>query len=285
MKDHQRFFVHHHHRLAYKDEGKGDVIIFVHGTPSSSDEFSQIIQSLKSEYRCISLDLLGFGNSDKPLDADYSLNAHRQRLSALIRFLELKKYHLALTDFGGPIALPLAIENWDRVQSLILFNTWAWPLTETQPQLIKLRSFMLSRLMKYLYLNWNFSAKVLMKKAWGTYRRLSKARHQHYQKYLHKKTDRNGTWSFVTSLFSEDEVAWKAGQTLARMQGKPVQIFWGMSDPMIKPVNLKKWKEIFPQAKIESFSHVGHFVAEEAAELVHPQMKTFLKSTNEKHPL
>jgi haloalkane dehalogenase len=283
MKDDQRFLIHHNYRLAFKDEGQGEVIIFVHGTPSSSDEFSQIIQSLKSEYRCISFDLLGFGNSDKPADGDYSLKAHRERLSALIRFLELKTYHFALTDFGGPIALPLAIENWDHVQSLILFNTWAWPLTETQPQLLRVKWLMQSRMMQYLYLNWNFSANVLMKRAWGTYRRLSKSRHQHYQKYLRKKSDRTGTWSFVTSLFSEDDVTWRAGQTLARMKKKPVQIFWGMADPLIKPRNLKKWKEIFPQAKIESFSHVGHFAAEEAAELIYPHMKTFLKSTQEKY--
>jgi haloalkane dehalogenase len=59
-------------RLHYIDAGEGEVLLFVHGTPSWSFEYRNIIKGLSGSYRCIALDHIGFGLSDKPEDYDYS---------------------------------------------------------------------------------------------------------------------------------------------------------------------------------------------------------------------
>src|SRR5690242_4227331 len=92
-------------RLSYRDIGSGEPIVLVHGTPSSSLEFLEVINDLSQQYRCIAMDHLGFGQSEKPKNGDYTLAAHTKRLKALIEHLGLSKFHLLVHDFGGIIAL------------------------------------------------------------------------------------------------------------------------------------------------------------------------------------
>jgi pimeloyl-ACP methyl ester carboxylesterase len=108
---HIKFFNHPHGQLAYRDEGNGETIVFVHGTPTSSLEYAGLIDRLKDSYRCIAIDHLGFGCSDKPKDADYSIESHTTRLRSLLSQLSFESFHLVVHDFGGAIGLPLALGN------------------------------------------------------------------------------------------------------------------------------------------------------------------------------
>ena len=67
-------------RLHYIDEGQGDTILFVHGTPSWSFDFRNIIKGLKDSYRCVAIDHIGFGLSEKPEHYDYSTKNHSKTL-------------------------------------------------------------------------------------------------------------------------------------------------------------------------------------------------------------
>ena len=65
--------------IAYIDEGKGNILLFIHGNPTSSYLWRNIINSLKNNYRCIAPDLIGMGGSDKldnPSQENYSLKEH-----------------------------------------------------------------------------------------------------------------------------------------------------------------------------------------------------------------
>ena len=64
------------HQMHYIDEGAGPVILFSHGTPEWSFGWRDLVQELRGQFRCIAPDLLGFGLSDKPVEADYSVRAH-----------------------------------------------------------------------------------------------------------------------------------------------------------------------------------------------------------------
>ena len=91
--------------MRYVDIGHGPVILFAHGTPTWSLVWRHAIAALSRNYRVIAVDHLGFGLSDKPDDADYSLAGHAQRWSAFIDHLLLRDITLVVHDFGGPIAL------------------------------------------------------------------------------------------------------------------------------------------------------------------------------------
>jgi len=92
-------------KIHYLDEGKGETILFVHGTPTWSFLYRNYIKELSKNYRCIALDHLGFGLSDKPKNFPGTPQLHSENLKALIDALQLKDITLVVHDFGGPIGL------------------------------------------------------------------------------------------------------------------------------------------------------------------------------------
>src|SRR5690606_41342052 len=94
------------------DQGAGEPVVLVHDTPSSSNEWRYIIPTLAAHYRVLAPDLLGFGASSRPADLRiYTRPWHTQNLHAWLAALELSTFHLVVHDFGGPVALPLALEQ------------------------------------------------------------------------------------------------------------------------------------------------------------------------------
>ena len=263
--------------LSYLDEGSGEVILFIHGTPTCSYEYEHVISFLKTKFRCIVIDHLGFGNSDKPQQGDYSLGAHIHRLEIVLKHLEIQKFHLVLHDFGAVIGLNAVLGRWSDVQSLVILNSWAWPFYETEPKIIKTKWLMKSWMMKYLYLRFNFSAKFMLKIAWGTYQPLTKEKHLKYQSYFRTPSDRYGTLGFINSLFDFKNDAWNVTKKLNNTQKKKVQIIWGESDKLVSILNIERWKQVFPKAEVVLLPHVGHFVADEGAELVCPILFKFFQ--------
>jgi pimeloyl-ACP methyl ester carboxylesterase len=260
------------HKIAFVDEGHGPAVVFVHGTPSSSAEFHGVISSLQNDYRCIAIDHLGFGASEKPENGDYSLQKHTERLAALLAFLKLTRFHLVVHDFGGAIGLPIAVNNWEGIQSLTLMNTWGWPLVETESSLKKQKWLMNSGFMRFLYKKFNFSARFLVKMAWGKHRPLTREKHLTYQNAFPTPAERMGTVGFLNALFETQNPAWKVHQELASKPKIPVLLLWGKSD-VISLNTLNRWKVIFPHSGIELFEKVGHFVADEAPELVTKELR------------
>src|SRR5688572_6908616 len=111
-------------QLHYLDEGSGEPIVMVHGTPAWSFLYRNLVKELSRNYRCIVPDHLGFGLSDKPKHWSYKPEAHAQNLKILINYLELKNITLVVHDFGGPIGLHYALEHPENIKRLVIINTW-----------------------------------------------------------------------------------------------------------------------------------------------------------------
>lgn len=286
-----RTFEFEGNRIAYRDEGRGPVVLFAHGTPSSSAEFVDVTSRLTNKslvgslsegggYRCISIDHLGFGGSDKPEVGDYSLTAHSRRMAALLDYLVIDRFHLVAHDFGGPIALAMALKRWDSVQSLTLMNTWAWPLMETEPTIKRQAPLLRSGLIRFLYRRFNLSAKLMVKAAWGSYRPLTADKHQEYQRPFASPSERSGTVAFLASLLDATDPAWQLHKELTSAPEKPTLLLWGADDPTVSLKTLDRWKSLLPNAKVVTLNHVGHFVADEAPELVADAIGQHLKSAS-----
>jgi len=120
----------------------------------------------------IALDHLGFGQSDKPAEADYRPAAQARRLEELIKRLGLKDIVMVVHDFGGPIGLAYAIRHPDNVRGLVLFNTWMWSLAGTPAE--RLSRLFSGSLGRFLYTRLNFSPRVILKAAFGDKRKLTR---------------------------------------------------------------------------------------------------------------
>ena len=91
------------HKLAYQRLGQGEPVLLVHGITTYSFIWRRIIPQLSWEYDVIAVDLLGCGNSDKPLDVPYSLRQHAEILLEFTRHLGLERFHFIGHDVGGGV--------------------------------------------------------------------------------------------------------------------------------------------------------------------------------------
>lgn len=110
-------------RLHYVDEGSGETLLFLHGNPTWSYLWRHQIASLSRDHRCVALDHLGFGFSDKPRRGDYSMRAHIMRLDAFVERLDLRDVTLVAQDWGGIIGLGWAVHHRARVRRLVIVNS------------------------------------------------------------------------------------------------------------------------------------------------------------------
>lgn len=114
-------------RLHYQEVGQGDPILLLHGFPTSSHLYRDILPELAKTHRAIALDLPGYGLSDKPLDAKYDYTFYANTLSAFLDALGIEKTHLVVHDLGGPAGLYWAVENPSRVDRIAILNTLVFP--------------------------------------------------------------------------------------------------------------------------------------------------------------
>ncbi|PKV75616.1 alpha/beta fold hydrolase [Pontibacter ramchanderi] len=260
--------------MHYVDEGQGEPIVFVHGTPTWSFVWRQQIKALSRTHRCIAPDHLGFGLSDKPLNFAYTPEAHAHNLEQFIEHLQLKDITLVVHDFGGPIGLNYALKHPENIKRLIILNTWMWSL-EDESQMMKISGFLNSIVGRFLYLNLGFSARLLLPKGYHQKRHLSKDVHQHYLKPLNNSRSRIGTWRFAIAL--KESGPWFASLWNQRenLRAIPKLILWGEKDKLLPSHLLERWVQAFPEAQVKRFD-AGHFVQEEKGGEVADAIKEFI---------
>lgn len=112
-----RFVEVHGSNMHYVEEGEGDPILFLHGQPTSSYLWRNIIPHLAKSGRCIAPDLIGFGKSDKP-DIEYRFFDHAKYIDGFIEKLELKNITLVIHDWGSGLGFHYANRNKDNVKAL-----------------------------------------------------------------------------------------------------------------------------------------------------------------------
>ena len=109
-------------RIHYVETGEGDPVLFLHGVPMSAYSWRNILPHVSPHARCIALDFMGFGQSDKP-DIDYSFSDQLRYLEGFINAMELKNITLVMTDIGGIIGTRYAMDHPENVRGLVFMET------------------------------------------------------------------------------------------------------------------------------------------------------------------
>lgn len=117
----------HGSRMRYVETGEGTPVVFVHGNPTSSYLWRNVLPNVGREHRAIAVDLIGMGKSDKP-DIDYYLDDHIRYFDELMEKLDLKDVILVLHDWGGPIGIDYAMRHPGRVRGIVLMETIVRPM-------------------------------------------------------------------------------------------------------------------------------------------------------------
>lgn len=265
-------------RIHYVDEGprEGEVVLLVHGTPSWSYEFRQLIPVLARTRRVIAVDHLGFGLSERPRDFAYSPEAHTEVLREVIEQLGLSRFALVVHDYGGPIALPLAEEQPERITSLVVLNSWMWSMLD-EPKFARGARLMGSWLGRFMYRWLNASLRMLMPFAYADRRKLTPQIHRQYLAVFPRRDDRERVlWALARAFIGSRAAFERLWRERARLAGIPSLIVWGLGDRALPPELLERFRTALPAARVEALEGVGHWPQEEAPERVAALLDGFL---------
>jgi haloalkane dehalogenase len=262
--------------MHYVDEGTGEPLLFVHGTPTWSFEWRELIRAFAPTYRCIAPDHIGFGLSDRPHNFPYTPEAHAENLAGFIQKLNPAPFTLLVHDYGGPIGLPICLEQPERVKRLVLLNTWMWSFVGDRGMERNAR-FAGSWLGRLLYRWANFSLRVITPQAYADKSKLTPQIHRHYLDRFPDRWSREAVlWRLAQSLLGSSHYYDTLWQKRAKLSGRPALIIWGMKDPAFPPYQLARWREVLPSARVVELDNAGHWPHEEAPDRVIDEIRSFL---------
>lgn len=263
-------------RLAYRDRGQGEPVIFIHGTPSHSYEWRDVVPHIEAAgFRAVTYDLLGYGRSERPVDRDTSVAAQTDLLQHFLDALGIEQVNIIAHDIGGAIGLRFSIAHPNRVRRLMVIDTVSyesWPSSSWQ-KIIKENlddctsmsqdafNALLTRQLKMTVTNDTLmSGDVLqayLAPHQSTLGRVSFFEHQ-VRRYDSKYTE---------------EISDKLTQLTM-----PVRILWGEEDQWQPLHYAKRLSNAIPNADLVVVPEAGHFLMEDAPERVVQEISDFLRT-------
>ncbi len=267
--------------IFYREAGPADapVVLLLHGFPTSSHMYRDLIPLLADRYRVIAPDYPGYGGSSAPDAASFAYSFDRLAavMAGFIDALGLERYALYLQDFGGPVGFRLAASRPERVTALIIQNAvahevglsaaldparayWADRNPETEGAM---RGLLTLDTTRFQYLTGAAHPERISPDAWI-----------HAQYHL----DRPGNDRIQLDLlydYQSNVRAYPAWQDYLRRHQPPMLIAWGRHDPFFTPAGAEAYLGDVPSAALH-FLNTGHFALEEEARTIAGLMRPFL---------
>ena len=267
------------HRLHYLDEGAGEPLLFVHGNPTWSFYWRNLIVAFRDRWRCIAVDHIGCGLSDKPQVYDYTLQQRIDDLMRLVEHLDLTGATLVAHDWGGAIGLGTVERLPSRFTRIVLFNTGAFPPPFVPWRIAACRLPLVGTL---AVRGLNAFARAALSMAVEKPERMTADVRAGLLAPYDSWADRVAIDRFVKDIpFTPRHPTW---QTLERIEAglpvlhaTPIQLIWGMKDWCFRPECLDRFVSYLPQAEVHRLNDCGHYVVEDAPERIVPLMQQFLE--------
>lgn len=263
-------------RYHYIDEGSGEPVLFVHGNPTWSFAWRNVVADLSRDHRCLAVDHMGCGLSDKPQDYSYRLATHIENLVALIDRLDLHGITLVAHDWGGAIGLGAVLRRSDRFSRIALMNTAAFR-SQAIPRRIAVCRIPLLGAVAVRGFNAFAGAATFM----AVEQPLPAEVKAGYLRPYRSWADRVAILRFVQDIpLSPTHPSYptlmEIEQGLPSLADKPVLLVWGMRDWCFTPAFLEEFERHFPQATSVRIEDAGHYVFEDADEQLRSSLRSFL---------
>lgn len=268
-------------RYHYLDEGQGEPLLLVHGNPTWSFYWRDLIEPLREQYRVIVPDHIGCGLSDKPQRYEYRLARHIDNLRRLIDRLDLNGITLLAHDWGGAIGLGVAVAEPQRFSRLVLFNTAAFRSRRIPWRIRVCRTPLLGRLAVQ---GLNAFARAALTMAVAKQERMTPAVRAGLLAPYDSWANRVAIHRFVLDIpLSPGHPSYATLEAIERglekLSDKPILLIWGMRDWCFTAHFLERFLEFFPAAQVHRLDDASHYVVEDAHERIVPLVREFLKGS------
>lgn len=273
-------------RLHYLDEGKGEPVVMVHGNPSWSFYYRELVKALRGTRRVIVPDHMGMGLSDRPDDEkyEYRLKSRIDDLEELLEHLGVKEnVTLVVHDWGGPIGLGWACRHPGRVKRLVIMNTSAFPRKEGKEfpwQLALARTPLGPLLVRGMNAFCRGAIASCVTRA-----PMPAAVRDGYLAPYSSWAERIAVLRFIEDIpNSEQHPSWETLEWISAHLGMlaniPTLLVWGGKDFVFDKDFYAEFLNRFPHAETRWLDDAGHYVLEDSPEQVLPAVRLFL----ERHP-
>ncbi len=269
-------------RYHFVDDGprtNARAVLMLHGNPTWSFYYRNVINALKGEHRCIVPDHMGCGLSDKPQDYPYTLQQHIANVRSLIERLDVKELDLVLHDWGGAIGMGLAMQIPERIRRIVVLNTAAFLSPRIPFRIDICRTPVLG---DFAIRGLNAFAKAALFMAVARREKLTPEIKDGLLLPYDSWENRVAILRFVQDIpMTPRHPTWKLMQdieaALPQFKNRKMMICWGMKDWCFDKSFLRTWREKFPDAEVNEFADAGHYVLEDAWEQIAPKISAFLR--------
>jgi pimeloyl-ACP methyl ester carboxylesterase len=274
-------------RMHYVSEGPedGEVLFFLHGYPTWSFIYrAPLVYYGALGYRCIAVDLMGYGLSDKPTNKRYhTLRQHIQNLFEFLTLLDLHDITLIMEDWGGPMGLSYAIQRRENIKRVVIMNSWVF-----QDSYLNRLDSLVNWVTKpgigeLLFGTFNLAFNLVVQR-W-TARLLSETVLSAYKAPFRDARHRAALIQFprminTTPEHPSAEIMREIEQNLSTLRHTPTLLLWGKDDPVFPPGVAAHWKSMMPRAKGPfMIEPARHLLAEDAPDEVIQYLNRFLDTT------
>jgi len=275
------------HAYHYLDEGLGEPVVMLHGNPTWSFYYRDLVLALREQHRTLVPDHIGCGFSDKPPDAEYRYTLS-QRVDDVEAFLEKVDSGDALTlvlhDWGGMIGMAYALRHPQKVKRLVLMNTAAFHLPAEMQVPARIAAVRNTRLGAYCVQRFNLFCRGA---TWmATVKRMPKEVRDAYCAPYKTFDDRLAILRFVQDIpLAPGDPAYdtvsevEAG--LKSFNETPILLLWGLTDFVFDGRILEIFEKHWPHAEVHRFPKAGHYVLEDAVDEIPQMIQSFIAN----HPL
>ena len=270
------------HKMFYREAGDQDspIIVLLHGFPSSSHMYRDLIPRLADQFHVIAPDYIGFGYSDAPKPGDFSYtfdNLAAQVEALLLGVLGLKKFSIYVQDYGAPVGYRIASKNPQAIEAIIVQNGnayaegigsgfdamkpfWAKRNAETEKPV---RALLTLETTRFQYTHGTKNAKQISPDNWTF-----------DQVFL----DRPGNDAIQLDLlydYQSNLGHYDRWHEYFRTSQPPTLIVWGKNDPFFTVEGAQAYQRDLPKAELFLLD-TGHFALEEEGDFIAEKIKAFL---------
>lgn len=273
-------------RMHYVDEGpaEGPPVLMLHGNPSWSFYYRNLVKTLRDTHRCLAPDHIGMGLSDKPDDAAYAYTL-AQRVDDIGAFVDSLQLHAPLTlvvhDWGGMIGMAWAVRHPEQIARLVILNTAAFPLPASKrlPWPLALTRTPLGALLVRGFNAFSWTATLVGCTRTAMAHDVADGYTAPYDSWR----DRIATLRFVQDIPLQPgapgfELVQQTAGLLGQFAATPTLIAWGGKDFVFDDHFLRAWRTYLPQARVHYLADAGHYVLEDAAEELLPMIADFVRA-------
>lgn len=258
------------HRIAFREQGEGSPVVLIHGIPTNSQMWRDVMPELAKTHRVIAPDMLNYGQSAKPSSADVSINAQSRMLVEFMDALGVRRADLVAHDIGGGVAQLMAVQHPEKIRRLVLMDSVcfdSWPIPEFVPLQdpdaeadMGLDAFV--QMMRDFMPNGVHDKSIMTPDL--------------IELYLEPWSSEDGKRAFFRNLRRLNSEYTQAVADALQTIPHESMVMWADQDPFQKPAYATRLAETIPNARLVWIHDAGHWLIDEKPNEILGHLKEFL---------